>query len=116
MTNIKALSISVILFTVFIGTLNAQTKLVTGTVKGNYCGHGSGGLTWPASVGFIVGSERWVFDFESRDRSVRRKGFSLATVKVGDEFSIKYLVRRGIPYITSISYTGKKKPVNACSL
>ena len=96
--------------------LNAQTKSVTGTVKGNYCGHEAGGSTWPASVGFIVGSERWVFDFESRDRSVKRKGFSLATVKVGNEFSIKYLVRRGIPYITSIAYTGKKKPVNACSV
>lgn len=101
-------------FLVLVGSFT--TKAQTGAIKGNYCGHEAGGPTWPASVGFMVGSEKWVFDFESKDGSVKRVRFSLATVKVGAEFSISYLVRRGIPYITSIAATGRKKRVFACSV
>lgn len=109
-TNIKTILISLILTGLFAVFAHAQTR----TVTGNYCGstYGSGAGTFA----FRVGSEEMDFEMEFHDRSVKRVRFDISTVKVGQEFIIRYRASRGGNSIKAITGTGKRRRVSPCNM
>lgn len=104
-TILPATIATIIIFGAF-GSVFAQTK----TVTGNYCGQTIGNRG--GTFGFVVGSEIKAFElnFGLKSGNAKMVRFNVNTVKVGDEFVIKYDANDTILAITGTGNNAKTAP------